>query len=147
MASADFSLRERDRKRLYKDRLFRMAVSFGGVGVLAALVLIFVYLAMMVLPLFSSSQLEPSIKQQVISAEQPVAIGLNDYGEHAYFLSEDGTLTFWALDGNESQAQKAAYVSNVTLIFLPSPCLRWVGWVSRQEKAKSLFFNLNSPLL
>ncbi|WP_420895635.1 hypothetical protein [Vibrio coralliilyticus] len=50
MAKAEFSLRERDRKRLIKDRLVRLAVSTGGVGVLAALVLIFVYLAMMVLP-------------------------------------------------------------------------------------------------
>ncbi|WP_047049859.1 ABC transporter permease subunit [Vibrio mexicanus] len=140
MASADFSLRERDRKRLYKDRLFRMAVSFGGVGVLAALVLIFVYLAMMVLPLFSSSQLEPAIKQQAISAEQPVAIGLNDYGEHAYFLSEDGTLTFWALDGNDNQAQKAAYVSHVTpdLFAQSMPALGWLGIASKQGEV-SLF--------
>ncbi|MEF1306633.1 hypothetical protein QTO17_32720, partial [Vibrio owensii] len=48
MAQAEFSLQEKDKKRLIKDRLVRFAVTSGGVGVLAALVLIFVYLAMVI---------------------------------------------------------------------------------------------------
>lgn len=52
MAQAEFSLQEKDKKRLIKDRLVRLAVTSGGVGVLAALILIFVYLAMVIIPLF-----------------------------------------------------------------------------------------------
>lgn len=37
MAQAEFSLQEKDKKRLIKDRLVRLAVTSGGVGVLAAL--------------------------------------------------------------------------------------------------------------
>ncbi len=36
MAQAEFSLKERDRKRLIKDRLVRLAVTGGGVSVLGA---------------------------------------------------------------------------------------------------------------
>lgn len=57
MAQAEFSLQEKDKKRLIKDRLVRLAVTSGGVGVLAALILIFVYLAMVIIPLFSDAEI------------------------------------------------------------------------------------------
>lgn len=60
MAQAEFSLQEKDKKRLIKDRLVRLAVTSGGVGVLAALILIFVYLAMVIIPLFSDAEIKPT---------------------------------------------------------------------------------------
>ncbi|TOO95271.1 hypothetical protein CGH25_07610, partial [Vibrio parahaemolyticus] len=60
MAQAEFSLQEKDKKRLIKDRLVRLAVTSGGVGVLAALILIFVYLAMVIIPLFSDAEIKPN---------------------------------------------------------------------------------------
>ncbi len=100
MANADFSLRERDRKRLIKDRLVRIAVSAGGVSVLAALVLIFVYLAMMVLPLFSDAELRPNVVQKQVTAVAPVAVGVDEYGDHAYILQQSGQIDFWSLKNN-----------------------------------------------
>lgn len=97
MTQAEFSLRERDRKRLIKDRLVRFTVSAGGVGVLAALVLIFVYLAMMVLPLFSDAKFTPNVRTLEIEAAQPIAAGVDDYGENAFVLSSQGKLNFWSL--------------------------------------------------
>ncbi|MGD8171056.1 ABC transporter permease subunit [Vibrio sp. TRT 21S02] len=97
MAKAEFSLREKDRKRLFKDRVIRFAVSFGGVGVLAALVLIFVYLAMMVLPLFSDAHINADFAKQSIHTKSAVNIGVDDYGEHAYVVSRDGNVDFWPL--------------------------------------------------
>ena len=61
MAKADFSLRERDRKRLMKDRFARWLVSAGGITVLAALVLLFVYLLSVVIPLFSDAKITPNV--------------------------------------------------------------------------------------
>lgn len=109
MAKAEFSLRERDRKRLIKDRLVRLAVSTGGVGVLAALVLIFVYLAMMVLPLFADAQFNSNITNKDVQVSQTVALGVDDYGEHAFVISQNGAVDFWRLD---SQDKKPEYREN-----------------------------------
>lgn len=108
MAKAEFSLRERDRKRLIKDRLVRLAVSTGGVGVLAALVLIFVYLAMMVLPLFSDAKFTPNVAIQSITTKAPVAAGIDDYGEHAYVVSKAGYVDFWSLTSWSQQPSLSA---------------------------------------
>ncbi len=56
MATANFSLQTKDRKRLVKDRLVRWIVSFGGLSVLASLIFIFVYLAYVTFPLFSDAK-------------------------------------------------------------------------------------------
>ncbi|MGR5119750.1 ABC transporter permease subunit [Vibrio astriarenae] len=98
MAKASFSLRERDTKRAIKDRLFRAAVSIGGNGVLAGLVLIFVYLAIVVLPLFSDAEIETGYEQHSISTPSPVLMGIDDQGEQIYVLSEQGQLDYWFLN-------------------------------------------------
>ncbi|QIA62616.1 ABC transporter permease subunit [Vibrio astriarenae] len=98
MAKASISLRERDTKRAIKDRLFRAAVSIGGNGVLAALVLIFVYLAIVVLPLFSDAEIEVGHLKQEITTQSPVLAGIDDQGEQAYLLSENGQLEYWRLN-------------------------------------------------
>ncbi|GAL11297.1 phosphate transport system permease protein PstC [Vibrio astriarenae] len=98
MAKASISLRERDTKRAIKDRLFRAAVSIGGNGVLAALVLIFVYLAIVVLPLFSDAEIEVGHLKQEITTQSPVLAGIDDQGEQIYLLSEKGQLEYWRLN-------------------------------------------------
>ena len=97
MAKADFSLRERDRKRLMKDRFARWLVSAGGITVLAALVLLFVYLLSVVIPLFSDAKITPNVSIESITTEKPVILGVADNGEHAYVVSKLGYVDFWAL--------------------------------------------------
>ncbi|MDR9830205.1 ABC transporter permease subunit [Vibrio sp. FNV 38] len=97
MAKASFSLRERDTKRMIKDRLFRAAVSIGGNGVLAALVLIFVYLGIVVLPLFSDAEIESGYIKHIVSTQNPQLMGVDDLGEQVYLLSEQGELEYWFL--------------------------------------------------
>lgn len=106
MAQANFSLQEKDRKRLIKDRLVRIAVSMGGVGVLGALLLIFIYLIIMVLPLFGDASLTPSQAKRAISTSAPVAIGVDDYGENAFVISPQGEVQFWPLTGVASTPLK-----------------------------------------
>ncbi|QSA18669.1 phosphate ABC transporter permease, partial [Vibrio furnissii] len=84
MAQAEFSLKERDRKRLIKDRLVRFAVTAGGVSVLGALILIFVYLAMVVFPLFSDAKLETGFASQPITTIAPQMLAIDEYGENAF---------------------------------------------------------------
>ncbi|MDA0149112.1 ABC transporter permease subunit [Vibrio sp. LaRot3] len=126
MAKAEFSLRERDRKRLVKDRLVRLAVSTGGVGVLAALVLIFVYLAFMVLPLFSDAKLTPNVANQTISTDNAVAAGIDDYGEHAFVVSQQGQVDFWPLLTHASTPKLSVYFGQDYSLFARTPSA--VGW-------------------
>ena len=128
MAKAEFSLRERDRKRLIKDRLVRLAVSTGGVGVLAALVLIFVYLAMMVLPLFSDAKFTPNVAIQSITTKAPVAAGIDDYGEHAYVVSKAGYVDFWSLTSWSQQPSLSVELgAQYSLYSSGKPAQGWLG--------------------
>ncbi len=109
MPHHEFSLKERDRKRLVKDRLVRYLVRVGGISVLVALILIFFYLFLLVLPLFSSANIE---RVSVISTDfsgQTIAAGVGDYDQVAYALSETGDLTFFSLqDGDTIQSHSIA---------------------------------------
>lgn len=90
MATANFSLHTKDRKRLIKDRLVRWIVSFGGLSVLAGLIFIFVYLAYVTLPLFSDNEVtwQPAISTDI--AETPVLTLVSDSGRDSVFFFAGG---------------------------------------------------------
>ncbi|EKO3707219.1 ABC transporter permease subunit [Vibrio metschnikovii] len=97
MPHSEFSLQQRDHKRRLKDRCVRFAVTCGGVGVLAALILIFVYLALVTLPLFADAKLDANFAKQPISSVQPQVLAMDDYGEHLFVVDQYGEAEFWAL--------------------------------------------------
>lgn len=131
MTRAEFSLRERDRKRLIKDRLVRLAVSAGGVGVLAALVLIFVYLAMMVLPLFSDAKITPNALSKTVSTQQVIAAGIDDYGQHAYLISKQGQIDFWSLNDDRDTPVMSQTLTEPNRLFAQSVAAQgWYGFAS-----------------
>ena len=147
MGQAEFSLRERDQKRLIKDRLVRLAVSAGGVGVLAALVLIFVYLAMMVLPLFSDAKITPNVRSVPISTVQPIALGVDDSGESAFVISEQGTIDFWSLINSSSEPVLSQAVSSSNDLFAQSLSAQGLyGFASPQGQVKIIKPNLDSEM-
>lgn len=133
MAAADFSLKEKDRKRLVKDRIVKWAVTAGGVGVLAALILIFVYLATMVLPLFSDAKLTPNIAQQTITTPEPIAAGIDDYGEHAYVISKQGQVDFWSLDTPKNEPKLSIDFDQRFSLFAAMPSADdWYAFATRK---------------
>lgn len=147
MTQAEFSLRERDRKRLIKDRLVRFTVSAGGVGVLAALVLIFVYLAMMVLPLFSDAKFTPNVRSIKIQATQALAAGVDDYGENAFVLSSQGKLNFWSLTDPERKPVLSEQLGRSGDLFAKTiPVLGWFAYASQQGEVTLFKPNLDSEL-
>ncbi|WP_159738631.1 ABC transporter permease subunit [Vibrio atypicus] len=147
MGKAEFSLRERDRKRLIKDRLVRLAVSTGGVGVLAALVLIFVYLAMMVLPLFADAHLTPDVAEKNINSSQAVALGIDDYGEHAYVISQRGQVAFWQLNSESSAPEKRVALGSDFQLFARSVASSgWFGFATEQGDVTLFRPQMNSTL-
>ncbi len=131
MAQANFSLQEKDRKRLLKDRLVRMAVSMSGVAVLGALLLIFIYLLLIVLPLFGDATLTPSEVQTRIATPSPLAIGVDDYGENAYVISAQGDVQFWSLTGqNRLPIKTVAMGFEPQLFSATTPAQGWFGFAS-----------------
>ncbi|ENM3887509.1 ABC transporter permease subunit [Vibrio cholerae] len=97
MVRQPFSLKERDRARLVKDRVVRFAVTCGGVSVLGALVLIFIYLAMVVVPLFGDAKWRGDIAVKTVSTTDPLLMTIGAYGENAFLMSNDGVGQFWSL--------------------------------------------------
>lgn len=147
MAKAEFSLRERDRKRLIKDRFVRLAVSTGGVGVLAALVLIFVYLAMMVLPLFADAQFSPNIARKNIHHTQSLALGVDDYGEHAFVVSRDGNVDFWRLDAQSDSPEFRQSVASDFPLFAQSVASQgWFAFANEAGEVQIFRPEMNSTL-
>ncbi len=102
----DFNTPELQRKRrirAFKDRLTRWYVLVGGLAVLAAITLIFFYLAYVVLPLFQGAKLTASAPQSpawmqnagkpmvlVVEEQNQVAMRVSDQGEALFFNMNDG---------------------------------------------------------
>ncbi|MDC5847792.1 ABC transporter permease subunit [Vibrio europaeus] len=147
MGQAEFSLRERDQKRLIKDRLVRLAVSAGGVGVLAALVLIFVYLAMMVLPLFSDAKITPNVRSVPVSVSQPVALGVDDVGESAFVISAQGEINFWSLTRPTRQPVLSQQIGQPNDLFAQSLASDGLyGFATPQGQVQIIKPNLDSEM-
>ncbi|MDF2155598.1 ABC transporter permease subunit [Vibrio sp. CAU 1672] len=136
MAQAEFSLQEKDKKRLIKDRLIRLAVTAGGVGVLAALILIFVYLAMVTIPLFSDAKIETNYAQRQIEAKQPFAIAVDDYAQLALVLTRNGQVHFLSLQDPNAPAVHVEQLATNPVAFAQSvPGMGWYGLVDDNGSA------------
>ncbi|WPC05282.1 ABC transporter permease subunit [Pseudomonas benzenivorans] len=97
------ALQRKRRIRAIKDRLAHWYVSIGGLVVLAAITLIFFYLAHVVLPIFSGAELEAREAQQpawlaeqgealllAVEEQNKVAMRLNRAGRVQFFATKDG---------------------------------------------------------
>ena len=82
--------------RFLKDYLTRWGVAVGGLGVIAAILLIFIYLLYEVAPLFKSAKIEQnSTWTQTITEEQrPLYQSMEEQAELAFSITTDGALTF-----------------------------------------------------
>ncbi len=97
----------RARLRYLLDRLATTGVTFGGLGVIFAVVLIFFYLLWVVLPLFFAATLTPIAQYQAPgSAAASLYYAMEEQGEQGLRVSADGEATFFDLDSGElSQTQ------------------------------------------
>lgn len=90
MPQISFSRKSSDRIRLLKDRLARYAVTAGGISVLGALVLIFVYLAWVAIPLFSQATLKVDERRLAVPSDQPLLMMADEYGQQVFLLDKSG---------------------------------------------------------
>ncbi len=89
--------RRRRRWRLVKDRLVGVLVGSGGVAVIVALVLIFVYLLYVVLPLFSPARIETLRVHPMDDLAPAMYLAVEEQAELGLHLGADGTARFFRL--------------------------------------------------
>jgi phosphate transport system permease protein len=106
----DFNTPQMQRKRrirALKDRLTRWYVAVGGLAVLAAITLIFFYLAYVVAPLFQGASLTaqtPLSAAWMNDAGNPLMITIEEQNQIAMRISDKGEMVFFDLkDGAELQ--------------------------------------------
>ena len=147
MAAAELSLKKRDKKRWLKDRLMRFAVTLGGVSVLAALVLIFIYLAMVILPIFADSSLETDQKVQPVIVQDPIAMTIDEYGQHALVIDRDGSVDYWTLDNSQSAPYFSESIILDSVAFARStPADNWFAFANRQGQIQLFQPEFSKPL-
>lgn len=92
-------LTRHQRWRLIKDGAAGKAVIFGGLGVIAAIVLIFFYLLYVVLPLFQSAEAEFFVQYDVpsVSSGNTLLLTMEEQNEIAVRYTDQGKVIFFAV--------------------------------------------------
>ncbi len=130
----DFNTPQMQRKRrirALKDRLTRWYVLVGGLAVLAAITLIFFYLAYVVLPLFQGATLTAKTTQTpawMQDAGKPLLLAIEEQNQVAMRVSDKGEVLFFNI-GDSSE------LSRVTL---PVPAGAHVTSVAQDQPGKPL---------
>jgi phosphate transport system permease protein len=124
-------LKRKRRVRALKDRLTRWYVAIGGLAVLAAITLIFFYLAYVVAPLFqgatlsSANELTPGWLQD---SGKPLMLSLEEQNQVAMRISDKGEAVFFNLDDG----------ALLKRISLPLPAGTYVSSIAQDEPGSAL---------
>lgn len=147
MTPSQFSLKEKDKKRWLKDRLVRFSVTCGGVSVLAALVLIFIYLAMVILPVFSDADIQVSDTRKSLSVNNAVALSVDEYGQHAFTIENSGKVQFWDLDTQNSDSYFSEQVIDAPIVFARNtPAENWFAFATKSGDITFFSPEFSAPL-
>lgn len=147
MTPSQFSLKEKDKKRWLKDRLVRFSVTCGGVSVLAALVLIFIYLAMVILPVFSDADIQVSDTRKSLSVNNTVALSVDEYGQHAFTIENSGKVQFWDLDTQNSDSYFSEQVIDAPIAFARNtPAENWFAFATKSGDITFFSPEFSAPL-
>ena len=92
------------RMRKLKDTVARHAMAVGGISVIIAILLIFFYLFLVVLPLFESADMDAEHRFALPAKEQgsSMVTGLDEYGEVGFRLTEQGGLLFFSAEDGKT---------------------------------------------
>jgi len=147
MTPSQFSLKEKDKKRWLKDRLVRFSVTCGGVSVLAALVLIFIYLAMVILPVFSDADIQVSDNRKSLTVNNAVALSVDEYGQHAFTIENSGKVQFWDLDTQNSDSYFSEQVIDAPIAFARNtPAENWFAFATKSGDITFFSPEFSAPL-
>lgn len=103
------------RARYLKDSAARWVVWIGGLGVIAALLLIFVYLVSEVFPLFAPASFQPRTEFAVPGSGKTLYVAAEEQGEVGMRVSDAGVVTFFDLHDGRQVEQKSLAVGAATV--------------------------------
>ncbi|PKF50587.1 ABC transporter permease subunit [Enterovibrio nigricans] len=117
MANATNALMQGDSRRRFTDKLARLSVTGGGLVVLFALLLIFFYLAYVVLPLFKSPEVTVNKALDLTFHQQPAQLGVDENGQLGFRYSQSGALTIFSLEGKDKVVMRQQLTDSPTSFF------------------------------
>ncbi len=102
--------------RAFKDRAAGWVVWVGGLGVIAALLLIFFYLVSEVLPLFTGADFKPRPVYAVPGQGKTLYTTVEEQGEIAMRVSAAGVVTFYDLNSGAVRAEKQLPTNGLAVV-------------------------------
>lgn len=81
------------RMTLIFDRLMNLIIVAGGIGVIAAVFGIFAFILSQIVPLFGRAEVEER-GHVLLGVEEPVAMGVDEWGELPFIFTDDSRLVF-----------------------------------------------------
>ncbi len=109
------SRRRRETRRSVRvvERLARFLITIGGIGTIAAVTLICVFLVAVIVPLFAGAEVS---EPQVVPGERstpsaPIHFAVDEYGVIAAMLGEDGVIHVTALETGEFVEELAPFTA------------------------------------
>ena len=93
-----------NQRRKFKDQFASISIAWGGMGVIAAILLIFAYLLYEVIPLFETADVEPLAAFDLPNSQhQTLYIATEEQNEIALQVTDQGEFIFFNLDdGSEN---------------------------------------------
>jgi phosphate transport system permease protein len=110
------------RWRYSKDRMARYGVAVGGIGVIAALVLIFVYLVYIVLPVFRPASVEAVAERPLPGGPSPsLYLAIEEQAEVGMRITADGRVVFFRIEDGAVLEDRPLPLEIVRKIRMPQP--------------------------
>lgn len=104
------------RSRVLKDNAARWVVWVGGLGVIAALLLIFFYLVSEVAPLFAPAHVESRPVYQAPGQGKTLYSTVEEQGEIAMRVSDTGTVTFFDLTSGAVRSEQPLALNGLGVV-------------------------------
>lgn len=102
------------RSTLVVDRCMAYGITIGGIGVVAAVLGIFVFILAQILPLFRGAQVQP-LSSRALPAQAYAVLGADEWAELPFVLTPEGTMLLVDLVGNRG-VQRAELGLDPTLV-------------------------------
>lgn len=130
--NAKITLDSRNKSRATKDAIFGAFMGIGGVSVIGAILLIFFYLAYVVLPLFGSAKLDFSTGYNIDERGKILATSIDEYSEIIFSAHDNGDLVFSSMQDKkeiltESLQGKKTLNERITALSLSDPASRMMA--------------------
>ena len=93
------------RLRLLKDRLTRWVVGAGGISVILAILLIFIYLLYVVVPLVKTPGMQPEVAYTLDDSDQAVYLSMEEQAEIGAVIDRKGRVRFLSTEDGHTISQ------------------------------------------